>query len=67
MNHFFVVTLPIIFLGITNIIQTFWIARLSDRIRETQNAMFLKDWIKALEDGESLSDIAYMKEKGFLK
>lgn len=55
------------FLGITSIIQTFWIARLSDRIREIQNAMFLKDWIKALEDGESLSDIAYMKEKGFLK
>jgi hypothetical protein len=67
MSHFFIVTLPIMFLGITSIIQTFWIARLSDRIREIQNAMFLKDWIKALEDGESLSDIAYMKEKGFLK
>ena len=67
MTHFFFVTLPIVFLGATSIIQTWWISRLSDRIREIQTALFLKDWIEAINNGESPSDIAYMREKGFIK
>lgn len=67
MLHFFSVTIPIILLAATSIIQTWWIARLSDHIREIEGALFLRQWIDAVNSGESVSDMAYMREKGFLK
>lgn len=67
MNYFFFVTLPIACLGITSIMQTWQISKLSDRIREVQHALFLKQWLDAIDRGESPSDMAYMHEKGFLK
>ena len=57
----------IITLAICCIIQSFWLSRLSRRIRMLEHASFLRGWLQAVEDGEILSDMAYMKEKGFLK
>lgn len=67
MNHFFTVTLPILSLGITSIMQTWQIHKLSERIRDIQNALALREWLDAINRGESPSDMAYMREKGFLK
>jgi len=67
MNHFFTVTLPILSLGITSIMQTWQIHKLSERIRDIQNALALREWIDAINNGESASDIAYLREKGILK
>lgn len=44
-----------------------WLGQIGARVTNIEQAEHTKAWLKAIEDGESLSDIAYMKEKGFLK
>lgn len=63
----FWLSFSILCLGITCIIQTFWLRGLSKRLSMIEHASFLRAWLEAIEDNESLSDMAYMKEKGFLK
>ncbi len=64
---FFQHLVPIALLAIANMIHTVHIVRLKHRITRLENVNATKDWIKAIEDGESLSDLSYMKQDGFLK
>lgn len=59
--------LPWIFLSVASMIQTLYIRKLSERISDLEHTLTLKDWTEAINRGESLSDIAYMQQKGFLK
>ena len=40
---------------------------LSARIQAIEHAHYMREWLSAIESGESPSDMAYMKQKGFLK
>jgi hypothetical protein len=44
-----------------------WCRDLSNRISKIENIIFIRGWLDSVEKGESFSDLAYMKEKGFLK
>lgn len=44
-----------------------WLRQTNRRINDLENVNHIKAWLKAIEDGESPSDLAYMREKGFLK
>ena len=44
-----------------------WVRQTNRRINDLENIQHTKAWLKAIEDGESPSDLAYMREKGFLK
>lgn len=59
--------LPWIFLSGTSMIQTWHIRKLTQRIANLEYTHTLKDWTEAINQGESLSDLAYMKQKGFLR
>lgn len=65
--HFLSHTVPIIFNSVTIIILGVWFRRLSNRIDSIENAAYIRQWLQSIQDGESVSDLAYMKEKGFLK
>lgn len=65
--HFILFTTPVITLAATSMLQTWQIVKLSEKINEINRAVHLKNWIEAINNGESPSDIAYMREKGFLK
>lgn len=65
--YFFSHTLPIIMNSFSIILIAFWLRNLSQRMMMIEHASYLRAWIESIEDGESLSDMAYMKEKGFLK
>jgi hypothetical protein len=69
LNQFTVLLLDfsIVCLSITCILQAWWLSKLASRVTQLEHATFLRDWLKVIEDGESMSDMAYMKEKGFLK
>ena len=68
MNWFpFLLNISLIITNISIVIVAFQIRGVLKRLRTLEQVEFTRVWIKALEDGESLSDIAYMKEKGFLK
>ena len=41
--------------------------KLSGRVKAIESVVYLREWLQAVEDGESPSDMAYMKQKGFLK
>lgn len=59
--------LPVMLLSINCIGLSYWISRLSSRVSELERTLKLKQWIEAINSGESLSDMAYMQEKGFLR
>jgi hypothetical protein len=59
--------LPIMLLSINCIGLSYWISKLSSRISDLERALKLKEWIEAISNGESPSDLAYMQERGFLK
>lgn len=59
--------LPWIFLSAASMIQTWYIKKLSERIGDLEYTLTLKDWTEAINRGESLSDIAYLKQKGFIR
>ncbi len=40
---------------------------INGRLRAIEHVHYIREWLKAIEDGESTSDLAYMKQKGFLK
>ena len=63
----FFTCLPWIFLSATSMIQTWYIKKLSERIDDLEHATRMKNWIEAINNGESPSDMAYMREKGYLK
>lgn len=58
---------PIALLAIANMIHTVHIVRLRDRITKLENVHTTKEWIEAIENGTSLSDLSYMKQDGLLK
>lgn len=62
-----ITSLSITLLSICVIIQSYWMAQLSKRILKLETVQVFKDWLSAIEAGESPSDLAYMREKGFLK
>jgi len=49
------------------IILAVWCRDLSKRMSKIENIIFIRGWLESVERGESFSDLAYMKEKGFLK
>lgn len=57
----------IIWLSVTCIIQSIWLRDHGKRIAKLEQIIFIRKWLEAVESGESFSDLAYMKEKGFLK
>jgi hypothetical protein len=59
--------LPSILLSIAVVSQARWISNLSGRINKLERVNATKQWLDAIESGESPSDLAYMREKGFLK
>ncbi len=64
---FFFHTIPIILNSTSIVILGVWFRKLSNRIDAIENATYIRDWLQAIQDGESASDLAYMKQKGFLK
>lgn len=54
-------------IGISTIIQAFMIRSLTKRVNLIEKICHLRLWLDAIEKGESPSDMAYMKEKGYLK
>lgn len=59
--------IALVITNISIVIVVFQLRGVLKRLRTLEQVEFTRVWIKALEDGESLSDMAYMKEKGFLK
>lgn len=57
----------IMLLSINCIGLSYQIGRLSSRVSDLERTLKLKQWIDTINNGESLSDLAYMQEKGFLK
>jgi len=41
--------------------------KLNRRVTALEEVHFIRQWLKAIEEGESMSDMSYMKQKGFLK
>ncbi len=64
---YFGLNVSIVFTNISLVLMAWQCRKLTKRIATIEQVSYLRDWIKSIEDGESLSDIAYMKEKGFLK
>lgn len=59
--------IPIILLSFNCVALAYWISKLQERIFRLEQTLELRDWLGAISSGETLSDLAYMKEKGFLK
>jgi len=66
-HSFLAHTIPIILNSTSIVILGVWFRRLSNRIDAIENAAYIRQWLESIQSGESLSDLAYMKEKGFLK
>jgi hypothetical protein len=60
-------SISLLFVSISLIIQAIWLRDLSKRMGKIENIIFIRGWLESVERGESYSDLAYMKEKGFLK
>ncbi len=65
--HFLSHTVPIILNSISIVILGVWFRRISNRLDAIENVFYIRQWLQSIQDGESMSDLAYMKEKGFLK
>ena len=63
----FLTAFSILWLAICCIIQSIWLRDHAKRISKLEQIIFIRKWLEAAENGESFSDLAYMKEKGFLK
>jgi hypothetical protein len=59
-------SLGMLCIGISTMLQAFLLRHLFKRIEKFEKTLFLRAWLEAVEKGESVSDLAYMKEKGFL-
>lgn len=59
--------LPLILLSFNGMFLAYWISKVSSRLTDLEHALRMKDWIEAINCGESPSDMAYMFEKGYLK
>lgn len=44
-----------------------WGRKMSQRVTALETVYYTKQWLSAIEAGESPSDMAYMRERGFLK
>jgi hypothetical protein len=58
---------PIMLLSINCIGLAWWISKVSDRVATLEQALRMRDWLDAINSGESPSDLAYMLQKGYLK
>jgi len=58
---------PIMLLSINCMGLAWWICKVSSRLTDLEHAIKMKEWIEAISNGESPSDMAYMLEKGYLK
>lgn len=58
---------PIMLLSINCIGLAWWISKVSDRVATLEHALRMRDWLDAINSGESPSDLAYMLQKGYLK
>lgn len=54
-------------LAVSNMLLAYWCRDLAKRLSKIEHVIFMRDWLESIEKGESCSDLAYMKEKGFLK
>ena len=63
----FFACLPTIMLAINSVFLAYWINKLSSRITNLEHKLNIKEWLEAIENGESPSDMAYLFQKGFLK
>lgn len=59
--------LPIILLAFNGMFLAYWISRVSSRVATLEHALRMRDWLDAINSGESPSDLAYMLDKGYLK
>lgn len=60
-------SIGVIFVGIGSIINASLIGSLQKRVRLLEAEAAWRTYLHELENGESPSNIAYMKERGFLK
>ncbi len=60
-------TIPIVLNSASIIMLTLWYRKLEKRLKDIENALYIRQWLQAIQDGESPSDLAYMREKGFLR
>jgi hypothetical protein len=67
MHYEILIGIAIMVIGISTMLQAFLLLHLFKRIEKFEKTLFLKAWLETVEKGESLSDLAYMKEKGMLK
>ena len=58
---------PIMLLSINCIGLAWWISKVSDRVATLEQALRMRDWLDAINSGESPSDLAYMLQKGYFK
>jgi hypothetical protein len=59
--------LPIMILAINCMGLAYWISKISSRLNNLEHALKMKDWIEAISNGESPSDMDYIFQKGFIK
>lgn len=59
--------LPVMLLAINSMGLSYWISKVSSRLNNLEHALKMKDWLEAINNGESPSDMAYMLQKGFIR